>query len=80
MSSEKTFDICFESVSKVFILGGFTDVLRGILGLPIQCAKVQALKDISFAVQPGELLGVLGRNGSGKSTLLRVAGGIYSPD
>ncbi|MBE9060369.1 ABC transporter ATP-binding protein [cf. Phormidesmis sp. LEGE 11477] len=35
-----------------------------------------ALREVSFAVLPGEVLGVLGRNGSGKSTLLRLIGGV----
>lgn len=41
---------------------------------------VEALKEISFDVKKGEILGIVGKNGSGKSTLLKAIAGIFSPD
>lgn len=39
-----------------------------------------ALRDVSFSVEPGESIGVVGRNGQGKSTLLRVVAGVLLTD
>ena len=39
-----------------------------------------ALRDVSFSVAPGRMVGLIGSNGSGKSTLLRLIGGVGRPD
>ena len=38
-----------------------------------------ALRDVTFQVDEGETIGLLGHNGSGKSTLLKLVGGIMKP-
>jgi homopolymeric O-antigen transport system ATP-binding protein len=40
---------------------------------------VQALRDVSFRLRPGDRLGLVGGNGAGKTTLLRALAGIYEP-
>jgi ABC-type polysaccharide/polyol phosphate transport system ATPase subunit len=40
---------------------------------------VNALRDVSFRVEPGSAVGLVGRNGSGKTTLLRLLSGIIKP-
>ena len=40
----------------------------------------EAVKNLSFKVEKGQILGIIGKNGSGKSTTLRAIAGIFSPN
>jgi lipopolysaccharide transport system ATP-binding protein len=52
--------------------------LTGLLR-PSSYETFHALKDISFSVEEGEMLGIIGQNGSGKSTLLKILSRILVP-
>lgn len=70
-----------EHISKVYNLyDKQTDRLKEILGFKgkVRHKEAYALKDISFEVQKGETVGIIGTNGSGKSTLLKIITGVLS--
>ncbi len=48
-------------------------------GLSMRFGGVQALTDVSFAVEQNEVVGIIGPNGSGKTTLMNCLSGFYKP-
>ncbi len=72
----------FESVSKTYsIYASPGDRLRELASFrkPSHHQDFWALRDVSFAVERGEVFCVIGENGAGKSTLLQLVAGILQP-
>lgn len=72
----------FDRVSKSFAHTGGARMLRGHIEDRLRSRKrevFQALKQVSFRLDGGESLAVVGRNGAGKSTLLSLVAGLAEP-
>lgn len=91
MSDLVTTPIQLEAISKCYRIfqnpqdrfkQALLDRFHGVLGKKTANQYYRehwALRDISFELQPGEAVGILGRNGAGKSTLLQIIAGTLEP-
>ncbi|MGE5578896.1 MAG: ABC transporter ATP-binding protein [Bacillota bacterium] len=70
-----------KSLSKSYFVqvrrGGFLGGLRTLISQ--EKREVKAVKDVSFAIRPGEFVGYIGPNGAGKSTTVKMLTGILHP-
>jgi zinc/manganese transport system ATP-binding protein len=60
------------------LAGSSADMLT-VDGVSVRLAGREVLRDVRFAIRPGEFVGLIGSNGAGKTTLLRVILGLQQP-
>ena len=71
--SVRNLHICYRGLKK-------TSIRSSWMRLKDKVEIFEALKGVSFDLEEGKILGIIGKNGSGKSTMLRAIAGIFSPD
>jgi len=71
--------IYVKNISKIFKLSKPFGISTIIHSNSKQQKTLTALDEITFSVNKGEVLGIIGLNGSGKTTLLRIIAGVYQP-
>lgn len=71
-----------QNVSKTFKVSKRAAGIPGMLANMVapKYEKKQAVKNISFSIQQGEMVGFIGPNGAGKSTMIKMLSGILCPD
>lgn len=57
---------------------GFTEACKALFHREYE--EIQALKDVSFTINDGEMVGYIGPNGAGKSSTIKILSGILTPD
>ena len=57
---------------------GFTEACKALFHREYE--KIQALRDVSFTINDGEMVGYIGPNGAGKSSTIKILSGILTPD
>ncbi len=75
----KEYKLLHEKKSYVTLRDKMVDVVRHPFRARLKIEKFAALNDVSFSINKGEIVGVIGRNGAGKSTLLKILTGITRP-
>ena len=60
-------------------IGSLKEMVTQLIRGKIQFKEFWALRDVSFHVEKGEVMGIIGRNGAGKSTMLKIISGIMRP-